>query len=339
MNLLKMHGSRPEPAGPMTWWACQYRGFSASLAVFCALTSIVHAATLIQNFSAASNDRFANDPAFIGSGWDWSGVGRSSNNTWGTMITNSVFLSAAHYHPGVGNQMTFFPGNDPGAASVTRTVLSGQKIGTSDLWIGFLDSGLPASITSYEFVRGAVTEANFGLSGLFNLPAFLGGLTPTAVDYGAVSATRQTVGTNRLEGFAEDVELGSSISDALLTVQNMEGDAYYGFTRTGYEAHVQGGDSGSPLMIPYGGELILAGIAMGIGTADIDASPTSEAIRPLAAFTYTGSYTDEIVTLVPELSAVPEPTSALATALVLAGGLLLRHRVVGPFSLSPQEYT
>jgi len=295
-------------------------------AAICALTSVGHAATLIQNFSAASNDRFANDPAFIGSGWDWSGVGRSNNGTWGTMITNSVFLSAAHYHPGVGNQMTFFPGNDPRAVPVTRTVVSVQKIGTSDLWVGFLDSGLPAKITAYKFLRGAITEANFGLSGLLNLPTFLGGLTPTGVDYGAVSVTQQTVGTNRLEGFAEDVELLGSISDALLTVQNLDGDAYYGFTHTGYEAHPQGGDSGSPLMIPYDGGLILAGIAMGIGTVDIDPSESSEVNRPIAAFTYTGSYTDEIVALAPELSAVPEPASLLATAMVLASGLLLRHR-------------
>jgi hypothetical protein len=285
-----------------------------------------HAATLIQNFSATSNDRFANDPAFIGSGWDWSGVGRSNNSTWGTMITSSVFLSAAHSHPGVGNQMTFFPGNDPGALPVTRTVVSGQKIGTSDLWLGFLDATLPANITAYEFVRGTITEANFGLSGLYDLPAFLSGLTPTVVDYGAVSATKQTVGTNRLEGFTEDLMVGGSTGDVLLTVQNLAGDEVFGFTHTSYEAHPQGGDSGSPLMVPSGGRLVLAGITWAIGTGDIDPSPTLDADRPFGAFTYTGSYTNEIVTLVPELSTVPEPASALATAVFLASGLLLRRR-------------
>jgi hypothetical protein len=297
-----------------------------ALLVFSVFTLTGHAATLIQNFSPASNDRFANDPAFIGSGWDWSGVGRSNNNTWGTLITDSVFLSAAHYHPGVGNQMTFFAGNDPGAVPVTRTVVSGQKIATSDLWIGFLDSSLPATITPYEFLRGAVTEDSFGISVLLNLPTFMGGLTPTTTGYGAASATRQTVGTNRLEGFVEDLAAAGAVGDALLTVQNQQGDGTYGFTTTGYEAQLQSGDSGSPLMIPTGSGLILAGIATAIGTADIDPSPTSEANRPVTAFTYTGSHTEEIVTLVPELATIPEPTSACATVMILVSVLLLRHR-------------
>jgi hypothetical protein len=79
-------------------------------------------------------------------------------------------------------------------------------------------------------------------------------------------------------------------------------------------------------MVPSGGRLVLAGITWAIGTGDIDPSPTLDADRPFGAFTYTGSYTNEIVTLVPELSTVPEPASALATAVFLASGLLLRRR-------------
>jgi hypothetical protein len=70
---------------------------------------------------------------------------------------------------------------------------------------------------------------------------------------------------------------------------------------------------------------MLAGIAWAVGPGDID--PTAlVANRPVSAFTYTGSYTDKIVTLVPELAIVPEPASVLATAVFLASGLLLRRR-------------
>jgi hypothetical protein len=296
------------------------------LAAFAAFTPVGQAATLIQNFSAASNDRYANSPAFIGSGWDWSGVGRSSNQTWGTMITSSVFLSASHFHPESGNQMTFFPGNDPAATPVTRTVAGGQQIGSSDLWLGFLNATLPPTITAYDFARESISEAGFTLSGLFDVPAFVSGLTPTAGGHGAVSATRQTVGTNRLEGFIEDLTVGGTTGDGLVTLQNLAGDGVFGFTHTGFEAHPQGGDSGSPLMIVADGRLVLAGITWAIGTVDIDPSLAGVVERPAAAFTYVGSYEDGIVALAPELSAVPEPASALATAVFLASGLLPRQR-------------
>jgi hypothetical protein len=298
----------------------------AILAAFGALAQVGQAATSIQNFSAATNDRFANNPAFIGSAWNWSGVGRSNNDTWGTMITSSVFLSANHYHPGVGNQMTFFPGNNPGGVPVTRTVVSGQRIGSSDLWLGFLNATLPTTITAYDFSREAISEANFVVSGLNDVPVFLGGVTPTGSGYGVVSATVQTVGTNRLEGFWENLTVGSTgTGDVLLTVQNLAGDGVFGYTHTNFEAQLQGGDSGSPLMVSSGGRLMLAGIAWAVGPGDID--PTAlVANRPVSAFTYTGSYTDKIVTLVPELAIVPEPASALATAVFLASGLLLRRR-------------
>jgi hypothetical protein len=296
------------------------------LAAFGAVAQVGQAALSIQNFSAATNDRFANNPAFIGSGFDWSGVGRSNSGKWGTMITSSVFLSANHYHPDVGNQMTFFPGNNPGGVPVTRTVVSGQRIGSSDLWLGFLNATLPATITAYDFSREAISEADFVVSGLNNVPAFLSGLTPTNSGYGVVSATKQAVGTNRLEGFRENLTVGSTgTGDVLLTVQNLAGDGVFGFIHTSFEAQPQDLDSGSPLMVPAGGRLVLAGITWAIGTGNIG-SPSSVVQRPVAAFTYTGSYTDEIVTLVPELAIVPEPASALATAVFLASGLLLRRR-------------
>lgn len=277
-------------------------------------------ASLIQNFAAASNDRFANNGAFIGGGLDWSGVGRSSDGHWGTMLTPSVFLSANHYHPGVGSVMSFFPGNDPGATAVARTVASGQRIGSTDLWVGFLSTAVPASITAYEFAQMPLTEGTFAASALYDLPIFMGGISPTGTGYGAGTATVQTVGTNRLEGFFEDATDDGHVAtgNILATVQNLTGDAGFGFTHTGFETQLQGGDSGSPLMLLADGRLMLAGIAWAIGTIDIDPDLTNKTERPITAFTYTGSYAGEILTLIPE--------PGVAMLALLAGGLLAMRR-------------
>jgi hypothetical protein len=278
------------------------------------------AASSIQNFSAASNDRFANQAAFIGSGLDWSGVGRSSDGRWATMLTATVFLSANHYHPGIGSSLSFYPGNDPGAAAATRMVTGGQRIGTSDLWVGFLNMALPTAIAGYDFSRVAVTEANFVSSALCDQSVFMGGVTPTATGYGAVTATVQTVGENRLEGFIEDATDTSlsAVGDVLVTAQNQALDALYGYTLSGFEAQLNGGDSGSPLMLVVDGRLMLAGIAWAVGTADIGPDPTHPVNRPVSVFTYTGSYAADILPL------IPEPATACMT--LLAAVLLAARR-------------
>src|SRR5690349_5493775 len=71
--------------------------------------SIARAALTVQGYSAQTAgmyDRFLNDPSFIGSGYNWSGVGRGINTisnadvgSWGTMISPSYFISANHFSP------------------------------------------------------------------------------------------------------------------------------------------------------------------------------------------------------------------------------------------------
>ncbi len=292
----------------------------AALVAWWGVVSLCPAATSIQNFAAASNDRFANNPNFIGSGLNWSGVGRSNTGGWGTMLTPSVFLSATHARPGTGSVMSFFPGNDPSALAVTRTVTGGQRLGTSDLWVGTLSSALPPAITNYQFCQIAVSAANFATSALNDLPILMGGISPTASGYGAVTATVQTVGTNRLEGFAEDLVVDGSTGDVLLTAQNLTSDATYGFTVTGFEAQLVSGDSGSPLMMVAGGRLVLVGIAWAAGAVDINPDPNIVINRPGSAFSYTGSHTTEILALIPE-PAVPW------LVLPACGLLALRRRV------------
>ncbi len=74
---------------------------------WCAVIAPSHADLTVRGYSPLLHDRFNNHSSFIGSGIDWSGVGRSSGGRWATMISDTYFLSAAHFPPGVGDTLTF----------------------------------------------------------------------------------------------------------------------------------------------------------------------------------------------------------------------------------------
>lgn len=286
-----------------------------ALALSATFAGTVEAASSVQSFSPETNDRFANDPAFVGTGFDFSGIGRDSSGRWLTMLSDRVFISANHLAPG--GTVTFFPGNDPLATPVTATISEGERIGTTDLWIGRLGTALPGSIASYGFSTVSLTEANFAASSLANAFSFMGGISPTGTGYGASVSTNETVGTNRIEGFQEDVFVASAdnaTGDVLITVQNNAGDSAYGYTHTTYETNLASGDSGSPLLMVSGGDLVVAGIALGVGTATIGPAETQP--RDFTAFTYTGSYSSEIQDYL-DATLVPEPSFALLAGLGL----------------------
>jgi hypothetical protein len=287
--------------------------------VSAALAPLAHAAISIQSFSAETNDRFANDPSFIADAYDWSGVGRSAGGQWVVMLSGTVFLSAKHA-PASGT-ITFFPGNDPGVTPVTRSITTAEAIGATDLWIGQLDSPLPGSIATYNFVTIPLTEAGFGSSTVANQFSYMSGHSPTTSGYGGSTLTNQAVGTNRAEGFQQNVTISGSTGDVLLLVQNLPG--YAGYSHTTYEADINAGDSGSPLMFISGGDLVVAGIAWASGTTDIQPGP-GETIRNLSIYTYLGNYSGQIQDYI-DAAAIPEPSVAVL-GLLSAGALLLRRR-------------
>lgn len=100
-------------------------------------------ALLVTGSSPTTNDRFANDPSFVAAAYDWSGVGRAASGAWATLLTPNVFLSATHFRPAIGSTVTFYPGNDPSAPALGRTVAGGQQIAGTDLWIGHFANALP----------------------------------------------------------------------------------------------------------------------------------------------------------------------------------------------------
>lgn len=176
-------------------------------------------------FSAATNDRYANNPAFVGSGFDFSGVGRDASGKWGVMLSSKVFIGANHFAPS--GSLVFYSGNNPLATPVTRSISTGQQLGGSDLYIGRLSSLVPSYITSYAYLDIPLTAAGFDSSAVANLPVFMGGISVSGNAYGS-AVTNQVIGTNRIEAFFKNVTATgvSSVSDVVVTVANQPTDSF-----------------------------------------------------------------------------------------------------------------
>jgi hypothetical protein len=292
------------------------------LACWAGTAGFATAASTVLNFSAAANDRYANNPAFVGSGFDFSGVGRDASGKWGVMLSPTVFIGANHHAPS--GSLVFYPGNNPSATPVTISISSGQALGGSDLYIGRLSSPIPSYITSYGYLGIPLTEAGFYSSAVADLPAFMGGISVSGNAYGG-AVTNQVIGTNRIEAFFEDVTAdgASGVSDVLVTVANQPGDSMFGFSTTTFETQLNGGDSGSPLLVISGANLLVAGTALGVGTGDIDPG-AGVAARGFSAYTYTGSYAPLIQNYI-AISAVPEPAVSIFPA-ILAFAMIHRER-------------
>src|SRR5262245_40862454 len=97
----------------------------------------------VQGYSPATAgryDRFLNDPSFIGSAYNWSGVGRGINTIsnadvggWATMISPSYFISANHFSPSVlgANALRFYYTDDSSDGFEDHAFTSIGRIGNS----------------------------------------------------------------------------------------------------------------------------------------------------------------------------------------------------------------
>ena len=65
------------------------------------------------------------------------------------MVSPKVFLSAHHFFPADDDQCNLYTGNDPNGNSLTRTISYSERIGTSDLRIGYLNQALSADYVHY----------------------------------------------------------------------------------------------------------------------------------------------------------------------------------------------
>ena len=80
----------------------------------------VSSGIVVANYSSPVNDRFDNDPSFVGAGLDFSGVGRTTSGRWVTLIGDNYFVTAIHF-PATGN-VQFLADNDPSGNIFQYTV-------------------------------------------------------------------------------------------------------------------------------------------------------------------------------------------------------------------------
>ena len=102
----------------------------------------------IRAYDAKRHDRFyaEADKAFVGQIFDWSGVGKTSDGEWVTMVSPSYFLSAAHSRRTRVTWSRSTKGTVGSTSHVYTVAAGGQQIAASglptDLWLGKLTTPL-----------------------------------------------------------------------------------------------------------------------------------------------------------------------------------------------------
>jgi len=264
----------------------------------------IQAAITIDGYTAQTNDRFTNSNSFIASQFNLSGIGRT-NGQWATLIAPNVVVSAFHAKPATGSVVSFYASNDTNGTPVQRTVTAAnQKIGSTDLWIGVLDSNVPNSIRSFSFSNTLLSGAppvgsafSVDDAGIFQgVNAYLVGLSPTA----HIPQQSQAFGRNRITGYSENVPfLSNTDNDSLI----MDYDSDSSSNWVQYESRFVGGDSGAPMFVEYFNSTTQQQDLMLLGTnAFIDDNGTFSGIN------YIGNQAAFINNFI-AISAVPEPGS------------------------------
>lgn len=211
-------------------------------------------ALLIDGYSAAANDRFANSSEFIAADYNLSGVAIAPNNTWLTLVAANAYLAADHYKPAVGSTITFYATNDPNGPTITRIVTATrERFGNSDLLIGTLDRPVPEGYAVYAYATEILTERVFlgirSWNGWSNYPYRNQTLFHVGKSKGSyANLIKVAVGQNKL----------SSVGDYTLANSNDEVISFgVGITAdenapshpdyVPYETFAETGDSGAPL--------------------------------------------------------------------------------------------
>ena len=254
----------------------------------------------IREFDAKRHDRFhvGGDKAFIGEGYDFSGVGKDANDLWATMISPTYFVSSSHFRPGSGATVTFYENNDPSGATHEHTVADwGRPVlpdgpdesPNYDLWIGKLTTPIDTDKVAYYSV--------------LELPSTDDYIDRDILVYGQPDL----VGHNTI-----------SYIDTLGGVNDKHMWFYYNTPTDPDEAMTQNGDSGGPSFMVWDGALTL------IGTHHYGISSGGDSFIPLyidglnAWMAADGS--DERVTV------VPEPATMILLSIGVMGMIIRRRR-------------
>lgn len=201
------------------------------------LPTVGNGTMTIRKYSAARHYRFytGSDKNFIGTLYDFSGVGYSSGGEWATLVSDSYFISATHLHPTTGQTVTFYTTNSLTGTKYTYTVAGGMQIGKTDLWVGWFSTTVNPSIERYP---------------ILTLPELDDYNNLILYNYGK----QDLVGRNVLD------DLYSYTSGSTGMVAWYDYDGKDTPSVGGDETVLQSGDSGAPSFVVYNSSLALVGI-------------------------------------------------------------------------------
>ncbi|MEZ0387725.1 MAG: PEP-CTERM sorting domain-containing protein, partial [Verrucomicrobium sp.] len=264
---------------------------------------------VVAEYDADVNERLNGSANFIGDGYDWSGVGQTSDGRWVTMISDQYFISVNHLSPVGASPVRFYTGNSA-AVFEDYTVDSTYGIqlntpqGLSDIWIGRLTTAVSSNIASYDIFDPGGDPNTLEGETVFTVGISLAG-----------NFLNFRVGENVLDlgggGLGVDIRTqpefpaGYSGWSSTMTYSGLPGDTQF-----------QLGDSGGPTFIINNGFLELVGVHSLV--SDFDPTPGDISIDSLVA-----GYRQEILAII---TPVPEPGSVVLLMLAGCGWALRRRR-------------
>lgn len=183
------------------------------------------------------------DKTFVGDPYDWSGVSRTVDvGKWGALISPSFFITANHFHPAAGETYRFYHTNNTNDTYEERTVLSGQRIADSDIWLGKLSAPVSDAVAKYPILQ-LPTESDYVNRKIH----FFG--RPTDNNQATNSQTRMHMGFSRLV--------------STLTMSGLGRQYYWYRTDLPFGGdtarQAEGGDSGGSSFIVFNGTPTLLG--------------------------------------------------------------------------------
>ena len=269
------------------------------------------ATMVIRDFQALRHERFyvGTNKAFVGDPYDWSGVGQGTSGQWATLVSDNYFISATHYHPAVGSNVTFWETNSLANPSHTYSVAGGQRIGGTDLWVGWFGSAVNTNIQRYPVLDLSTVSDYLGL---------------VQYNYGV----NHRVGRNVTNAFGTE------------TVDASTGYVWYADYDNndtplvgGDETFLQGGDSGGPSFNVTAGQLALIGIHWAISN-EFPGTNQGELFVDSAVPAYINDINFVLNHKSQSLTVIPEPSVMLWLCGILAVGAVTTRRRLR-FSTSP----
>lgn len=288
----------------------RFTAASLLLPVVALVSLTANAALTVNGYDPNRHERFANDPAFIGTGFDWSGIGKSNQATsrWGTLVTPSFMISATHFVPS--GSVRFFQSNDPAGPFVDRNIVQSIVLTqdgsakTSDLVLLRLDSPV-TGVNPFPVLDLGLHSAYTGL------PITVVGQSTATTQTGGMRFGTNTIG-----------EVVPLFSDPGLNSGNTENDVFVFDLDPGVadQAQLEAFDSGAPSFVITDSGPAIVGVHWFNGTDGVTGNR-------LSGDTLVSSFVDELNTaigltgsseLISVVTAVPEPSfGGLLVALLL----------------------